>query len=444
MSAQGTKQAPNTGPDYGSADLYARLGLEPDATEDEIREAYKKALKYVHPDLRSELSAEERARYDDLMKGVNEARDTLLDPQRRARYNLRRRDQRKAGANPGTRQRNAQSPASGSRGYSPSGGASGRSDDHRRGQSASGSTDTGSSNRSGHSRSDAGSDRERWEASQHYERASADGAAEGAADDSGERARHHQAWTASGPTVGASAGRGSTGSRSRTQAGQSGGETGRRAESFGPEAGSRRRFSFTRSSAEAFRAREARYAAARAAEERARQHTLNAADGEYGPLARWLYSRSVGLHQLIACILGAWLYYMALTVLGTYASWNAAAAFMVGTPLVAIIVHRIWRRLSGRVFGLPPGEWAGIAPYNAKWWLRTAVEAAYLGPLLGMAAMLLLGTLPSSDPARTVLSNAWFGVGVAALLLIMVWVGVGFYIPRKEAVGQAADGEHSG
>lgn len=66
--------------DYTAENLYQRLGVSEEATEEQIRAAYKLALRKVHPDLKSDLTDAERARYDDVMKGVNEARDTLLDP----------------------------------------------------------------------------------------------------------------------------------------------------------------------------------------------------------------------------------------------------------------------------------------------------------------------------------------------------------------------------
>jgi curved DNA-binding protein CbpA len=64
---------------------YSVLGLDATATEDDIRAAYRKLAAQVHPDLqppdRRDWASEE-------MKRLNEARDVLLDPKRRAGYDV--------------------------------------------------------------------------------------------------------------------------------------------------------------------------------------------------------------------------------------------------------------------------------------------------------------------------------------------------------------------
>jgi DnaJ-class molecular chaperone len=70
------------------SDLYAVLGVVPDATEKEIRDAYRVLARQSHHDRRpGDLAAEER------FKQVNAAYEVLVDPARRADYDgARRRD----------------------------------------------------------------------------------------------------------------------------------------------------------------------------------------------------------------------------------------------------------------------------------------------------------------------------------------------------------------
>jgi len=70
----------------GRKDFYKIMGLQKDATEDEIRKTYKKlALKY-HPDRQSSKSEEQRKAAETLFKGINEAYECLLDKEKRAKY----------------------------------------------------------------------------------------------------------------------------------------------------------------------------------------------------------------------------------------------------------------------------------------------------------------------------------------------------------------------
>jgi hypothetical protein len=60
--------------------LYDTLGVPPDATAEEIKAAYRRHLKYWHPDHNTRPDALARA------KAINEAYEVLADPVRRADY----------------------------------------------------------------------------------------------------------------------------------------------------------------------------------------------------------------------------------------------------------------------------------------------------------------------------------------------------------------------
>jgi curved DNA-binding protein len=61
-------------------DYYAALGVARDATDDDIRKAYRKLARKYHPDVSKEADADVR------MREINEARDVLSDPEKRAAY----------------------------------------------------------------------------------------------------------------------------------------------------------------------------------------------------------------------------------------------------------------------------------------------------------------------------------------------------------------------
>ena len=63
-------------------DLYEILGVNKNATDDEIKKAYKKLAKKYHPD----LNPDDKENAEKKMKELNVAYDILKDPQKRAQY----------------------------------------------------------------------------------------------------------------------------------------------------------------------------------------------------------------------------------------------------------------------------------------------------------------------------------------------------------------------
>ena len=63
-------------------DYYEVLGVNKNATEDELKKAYRKLAKKYHPDANLDNKEEAEKKF----KEVNEAYETLSDPQKRKMY----------------------------------------------------------------------------------------------------------------------------------------------------------------------------------------------------------------------------------------------------------------------------------------------------------------------------------------------------------------------
>ena len=67
-------------------DYYKIMEVSKDASEDEIKKAYKRQALKWHPDKHSNGDEEQKANADKMFKDIGEAYSVLSDPQKKARY----------------------------------------------------------------------------------------------------------------------------------------------------------------------------------------------------------------------------------------------------------------------------------------------------------------------------------------------------------------------
>ena len=81
-------------------DYYLILGVNPNASQEEIREAFRFKAFALHPDRFSQADAKVRRRAEEELKAINEAYAVLGDPLRRAEYDRRRAGSRERFSSP--------------------------------------------------------------------------------------------------------------------------------------------------------------------------------------------------------------------------------------------------------------------------------------------------------------------------------------------------------
>ena len=67
-------------------DYYDILGVSRDASQDDIKKAYKKIMLKYHPDRMGNKSDKEKKEAEEIVKSANEAYETLSDPQKKQEY----------------------------------------------------------------------------------------------------------------------------------------------------------------------------------------------------------------------------------------------------------------------------------------------------------------------------------------------------------------------
>lgn len=71
------------------SDYYRELGVEPNATQDEVKRAYRRLAIQYHPDKNMTREPEERKAAEGKFKRINEAYETLSDLEKRKKYDVR-------------------------------------------------------------------------------------------------------------------------------------------------------------------------------------------------------------------------------------------------------------------------------------------------------------------------------------------------------------------
>lgn len=84
---QKIKEAKMKAKQAAKKDYYKILGVEKNASDDEIKKAYRKLALKWHPD-RNQGSEEEKTKADKMFKDINEAYSVLSDPNKRRQFDM--------------------------------------------------------------------------------------------------------------------------------------------------------------------------------------------------------------------------------------------------------------------------------------------------------------------------------------------------------------------
>ena len=82
------KAAKQKAKEASKKDYYKILGVAKDATDADIKKAYRKAAAIWHPDKNNQGTEEEKKKADKMFKDINEANTVLSDPETRRKFDM--------------------------------------------------------------------------------------------------------------------------------------------------------------------------------------------------------------------------------------------------------------------------------------------------------------------------------------------------------------------